>query len=119
MNNNTEIIIVKSRTRKKSSPKITLNKKKSVKKSLSNGKKIAFKVEGLDNTLLKKYGYSPNNSESKRKQSLGNAVIVYDPKGLYEALQKIISSNKTNKTITDIIKKDSEFVKKNYYKFIL
>lgn len=119
-NNKTEVIKVKSRTRKKkSSPKITLNKKKSVKKSVSNDKKIIFKIEGLDNTLLKKYGYSPNNSESKRKQSLGNAVIVYDPKGLYEALQKILSLNKTNKTITDILKKDSEFVKKNYYKFIL
>lgn len=112
--------IVKSRTRKKSSPKITLSKKKSVKKSVNNGKKkIIFKVEGLDNTLLKKYGYSPNNSESKRKQSLGNAVIVYDPKGLYDALQKIMLLNKTNKIITEVLKKDSEFVKTNYYKFIL
>ena len=82
-------VVVKSRTRKKkSSPKITLNKKKSVKKSVSSEKKNIFKIEGLDNTLLKKYGYSPNNSESKRKQSLGNAVIVYDPKGLYEALHR-------------------------------
>jgi hypothetical protein len=59
-----------------------------------------------------------NDSESNRKKSLGNAVIVYDPKGLNEMLQNLISKNSKNKTVTDILKKDSEFVVKTYYKFV-
>ena len=118
---NTEIKKVKSRTRKKkSSPKIISSIKKSPgkKKSIAKVKTSLNKIEGLDNTLLSKYSYSPNNSESKRKKALGNAVIVYDPKGLNDILQNLISKNVKNKTITDILKKDSDFVIKTYYKFV-
>jgi hypothetical protein len=115
---NNEIKKVKSRTRKKkSSPKIII--KKSVAKKSVNKVKISLtKIEGLENTLLSKYNYTPNNSESKRKRSLGNAVIVYDPKGLNEILQNLISKNSKNKTVTDILKKDSDFVIKTYYKLV-
>lgn len=115
---NNEIKKVKSRTRKKkSSPKINI--KKSVTKKSVNKVKISLtKIEGLENTLLSKYNYTPNNSESKRKRSLGNAVIVYDPKGLNEILQNLISKNSKNKTVTDILKKDSDFVIKTYYKLV-
>lgn len=117
--NNETIKKVKSRTRKKkSSPKIfslkkSINRKKSVNKIKTNNK-----IEGLENTLLFKYNYTPNDSESKRKKALGNAVIVYDPKGLNETLQSLISKNIKNKSVTDILKKDSDFVIKTYYKFI-
>ena len=119
--NNNDIKKVKSRTRKKkSSPKIviysikkSINKKKSITKPKTNDK-----IEGLENTLLSKYNYNPNNSESKRKRSLGNAVIVYDPKGLNDILQNLITKNNKNKNITDVLKKDSDFVIKTYYKLV-
>lgn len=117
---NNEIKKVKSRTRKKkSSPKIISSIKKSItkKKSISKPKTL-YKIEGLENTLLSKYDYNPNNSESKRKRSLGNAVIVYDPKGLNDILQNLISKNNKNKTIVDTLKKDSDFVIKTYYKLV-
>ena len=117
--NNNEVKKVKSRTRKKkSSPKIVIS---SIKKSINKKKSIKKtndKIEGLENTLLSKYNYNPNNSESKRKRSLGNAVIVYDPKGLNDILQNLISKNIKNKNVTDILKKDSDFVIKTYYKFV-
>jgi len=114
---NNEIKKVKSRTRKKSSPKIII-KKSVTKKSVNKVKTPLVKIEGLENTLLSKYNYTPNNSESKRKRSLGNAVIVYDPKGLNDILQNLISKNSKNKTATDILKKDSDFVVKTYYKLV-
>ena len=114
---NNEIKKVKSRTRKKSSPKIII-KKSVTKKSVNKVKTPLIKIEGLENTLLSKYNYTPNNSESKRKRSLGNAVIVYDPKGLNDILQSLISKNSKNKTVTDILKKDSDFVVKTYYKLV-
>lgn len=118
---NNEIKKVKSRTRKKkSSPKIIISsiKKSITKKSANKVKTPLSKIEGLENTLLSKYNYTPNNSESKRKRALGNAVIVYDPKGLNDILQNLISKNAKNKTVTDILKKDSDFVIKTYYKFV-
>ena len=107
---------VKSRNRKKGSPQISL--KKTTKKSpVVKVKNI--KVEGLENTLLAtKFKYSPNNSESNRRRSLGNAVVVYDPKGLHDLLHNLSIKNKNNKEISNIIQKDAELIKKEYFKFL-
>ena len=111
------IKIVKSRTRKKSSPQISL--KKSVKKSPPSKTTKHFEVQGLNNTLLSvKFKYNPNTSDSKRQKSLGNAVVVYDPKGLCEMLLSLSEKNKSNKEISNILKKDIDMVKKNYFKFL-
>lgn len=115
-------VIVKSRKRKKS-PQISLNPniilKKSIKKSAK--KKSAKKSPnaiGVEKTLLNKYNYNINNSDSDRKRSLSNAVIVYDPKCLYEELQNLSLTNKSNIKVEQIIKKDSDFVKQKYFKLI-
>ena len=98
---------------------MNIEKKKKVrslkKTSPLKTKKHVNKIEGLENTLLfSKYNYTPNNSDQKRKRSLGNAVIVYDPKGLIEIIQTLILKNKNNKIVSDILKKDYEFVVKKY-----
>jgi len=113
---NKEVTAVKSRKRR--SPQISLNltnvpkkiKKKSVKKKTN--------LLGLEKTLLQKYDYDVSNSESERKRSLGNAVIVYDPRGLYEELQTLLLKNKSDIKIQQIIKKDAEFVKQTYFKLL-
>jgi hypothetical protein len=115
-------VIVKSRKRKKS-PQISLNPsilKKSAKKSIK--KKSVNKSPnalGVEKTLLQKYNYNVNSSDSDRKRSLSNAVIVYDPKGLYEELQNLSIKNKSNIKVEQIIKKDSDFVKQKYFKLIM
>lgn len=114
-------VVVKSRKRKKS-PQISLNSsiiKKSAKKSIK--KKSVNKSPnalGVEKTLLQKYNYNINSSDSDRKRSLSNAVIVYDPKGLYEELQNLSLKNKSNIKVEQIIKKDSDFVKQKYFKLI-
>ena len=85
---------------------------------MSKKKIITHKIEGLENTLISKYNYNPNSSDSKRKRSLGNAVVVYDPKGLHDFLQNLISKNNHNKTVVDIIKKDIDYVVKTYYRLL-
>jgi len=115
-------VIVKSRKRKKS-PQISLNPsilKKSAKKSIK--KKSVNKSPnalGVEKTLLQKYNYNVNSSDSDRKRSLSNAVIVYDPKGLYEELQNLSIKNKSNIKVEQSIKKDSDFVKQKYFKLIM
>jgi len=111
-------VVVKSRKRKKS-PQISLNPnviKKSIKKK--SIKKKSPNAIGIEKTLLQKYKYNINNSDSDRKRSLSNAVIVYDPKGLYEELQNLSLKNKSNIKVEQIIKKDSDFVKQKYFKLI-
>ena len=109
---------VKSRSRKKKTSTVNLKKSINKKKSVSKKKNSNVKIEGLEHALISKYSYNPNNSESKRKRSLGNAVVVYDPKGLHDFLQNLISKNIHNKTIVDALKKDSDFVIKTYYHLI-
>jgi hypothetical protein len=109
---------VKSRTRKKTSPQIVL--KKSLKKSpVVSTRMKNVKIEGLDNTLLSvKFKYNPLESDSKRQKSLGNAVVVYDPRGLHDFLRNLYDKNKTHKEISNTIVKDSEFVKKEFFRFL-
>ena len=112
-------VVVKSRKRKKS-PQISLNPsviKKSIKKK-SIKKKSPNNAIGVEKTLLQKFKYNINNSDSDRKRSLSNAVIVYDPKGLYEELQNLSLKNKSNIKVEQIIKKDSDFVQQKYFKLI-
>ena len=92
-------------------------KVKSIKKSMNKSKKRSIKKVNKENLLITRFLYDALKSVNERKKAIGNAVIVYDPKGLYDLL-KSMESNETNSDKKTILKKDSEYVKKTYFKFI-
>jgi hypothetical protein len=92
-------------------------KVKSIKKSMNKSRKRSIKKVSKENLLMTRFLYDAIKSNNDRKKALGNAVIVYDPHGLYDLL-KSMESNETNSDKKTILKKDSEYVKKTYFKFI-
>jgi len=94
-------------------------KVKSIKKSMNKSKKRSIKKVNVskENLLIKRFLYDALKSVNERKKALGNAVVVYDPHGLYNLL-KSMESSETNTDKKTILKKDSEYVKKTYFKFI-
>jgi hypothetical protein len=92
-------------------------KVKSIKKTMNKSRKRSIKKVSKENLLMTRFLYDAIKSNNDRKKALGNAVIVYDPHGLYDLL-KSMESNETNSDKKTILKKDSEYVKKTYFKFI-
>jgi len=105
-------------TKAKVKPKET-TKVKSIKKSMNKSRKRSIKKVNIskENLLIKRFLYDTLKSVNERKKALGNAVVVYDPHGLYDLL-KSMESSETNTDKKTILKKDSEYVKKTYFKFI-
>lgn len=106
----------KGKNKKSQQTKVKSIKKKSMnKRNKKSIKKVSVSKE--NDILIKRFLYNELKSDNERKKALGNAVIIYDPKGLYELL-KSMESTETNINKKNILKKDSEYVKKTYFKFI-